>query len=110
LGLQNLKWVHDRDHAPFKGDLSFVARTTYQNRNLYLQPYWYEEDDPVGISPDWHEKTSLWAIVRRCLRDLRFSRLGRTLTCDGQTGRQTGWRTYIRWQHILRWHSVVRWK
>jgi len=32
---------------------------------------------------------SPWAIVWRCLRDPRFIRLSRTMTCDIQMGEQT---------------------
>ena len=43
--------------------------------------------DVLGISPRFlaSENQSPWAIVRRSLRDPRFSHLCTTLTCDGRT-------------------------
>jgi len=42
-----------------------------------------------------------WTIVRRCLRDPRFSRLSRTPTCDGQTDRRTDTRHDGKYRAII---------
>ena len=51
--------------------------------------------DVVGISPRFlaSENQSLWAIVRRCQSDPRFSHLCTTPTCDRRTDGKTDRRT-----------------
>jgi len=55
---------------------------------------------PVRISPKFlaSENWSPWAIVWRCLRDLRFRQLCRSPTCDS--------RPYVR-QTVRRTHDVA---
>ena len=70
--------------------LDYTPRTrkfAYFNlRHLYLAPP-LKVIYPFGISPK--SLTPVWC----CLRDPRFSRLGRTQTCDGRTDRQTSRQT-----------------
>ena len=37
----------------------------------------------------WRQNESSWAIVRRCLRDFKFSRFSTWPACDGRTDRRT---------------------
>jgi len=67
----------------------------------FAPPLWMT---PFEFCPGlWHQKTSPYAIVWRCLCDPACTRFSRTPTCDRQTDRQTD-------RHTTTAYSALTWR